>query len=185
MILIAITMLFSCQDNYKQKQQLTIADLGPIAQGEGINLKYTDSGRMVANLITPQLLDFSNYNYAFTEFPKGLTVYFWDENNKKGSVVADYGLHFEQANLIDLRGNVVLITADSLKLQAQQLYWDQNNQWVFTDQPYRILFKDGSQNDGSRFDAREDFSTFISRKNISIQIIDNLETNNNDEQKNL
>ncbi len=169
---IAAITLFSCEGNYREIQQLTIADLGPIAEGNGVDLKYTDSGKLVANLITPTLLDFSNYKYSFSEFPDGLEVQFWNEKGDKSTVTSDYGIHFEEANLVDLRGNVVLITSDSLTLNANQLYWDQNNKWVFTDQPYKIIFKDGSFNDGARFDSSEDFNTFISRKNVGVQFVD-------------
>jgi hypothetical protein len=79
--------------------------------------------------------------------------------------------------MVDLREDVVLLTSDSLVLNAEQLYWDQKNQWVFTDQPYRIKFKDGSYNDGARFDSSEDFTTFLSRKNQGVQIIDKKEIN--------
>ena len=74
--------------------------------------------------------------------------------------------------MIDLRKNVVLITSDSLVLKADQLYWYQAKQWVFTDQPYQIKFKDGSYNDGSRFDSSQDFTAFISRKNTGVQLIE-------------
>jgi LPS export ABC transporter protein LptC len=182
MIVFTILTLFACEGNYREKQQLTIADLGPIAEGVGVNLKYTDSGKLVANLITPKLLDFSNYNFSFAEFPEGLEVQFWNEKGEKGTVTSDYGIQFDEANLVDLRGNVVLITADSLTLNTTQLYWDQNNKWIFTDQPYRITFKDGSFNDGGGFDSSEDFNTFLSRKNIGVQIVDNIEKPKEDEQ---
>ncbi|GGD89909.1 LPS export ABC transporter periplasmic protein LptC [Planktosalinus lacus] len=172
MTVLAVLTLFACEDNYRQIQQLSIADLGPVAEGKGVNLKHTDSGKLVANLITPTLLDFSNYNYSFTEFPDGVEVVFWDEKGDKNTVTSDYGIHFDQSNLVDLRGNVVLVTSDSVTLNANQLYWDQKNKWVFTDQPYRIEFKDGSFNDGSRFDSSEDFSNFISRRNVGVQIVD-------------
>ncbi len=173
MAVITVLTLFACEGNYRQIQQLTIADLGPIAEGRGVDLKYTDSGKLVANLISPTLLDFSNYNFSFTEFPDGLEVQFWNEKGEKNTVTSDYGIHYEAANLIDLRGNVVLITNDSLVLNANQLYWDQKNKWVFTDQPNRITFKDGSFNDGGGFDSSEDFNNFISRKNVGVQYVEN------------
>ena len=86
---------------------------------------------------------------------------------------------YAKTNIVDLRTNVVLVTSDSIVLNAEQLYWDQKNQWVFTDQPYRIKFKDGSYNDGARFDSSEDFTNFISRKNQGVQIIDQKNTDEN------
>jgi len=178
-ISIAIT-LFACEGNYRQIQQLNTADLGPIAEGKGVNLKYTDSGKLVANLITPKLLDFSNYNFSFSEFPDGVEVQFWNDKGEKTTVTSDYGIQYDKNNLIDLRGNVVLITSDSVKLNAQQLYWDQNNKWVFTDQPYTIVFKNGSYNEGAGFDSSEAFDNFISTRNVGVQIVDKTDLDENE-----
>jgi LPS export ABC transporter protein LptC len=170
--LTAVITFFACEGNYRDIQQLSESDLGPIAEGEGVNLKYTDSGKLVANLITPRLLDFSNYKFSFSEFPDGLEVVFWNEEGNKTTVTSDYGIHFEDANMVDLRGNVELITSDSVVLNANQLYWDQNNKWIFTDQPYNITFKDGSYNEAIGFDSNEDFTTFLSRQNTGVQYVD-------------
>lgn len=172
-IFITIT-LFACGDNYKDKQQLSIKDEEPLAIGKDINLKYTDSGKVVTNLISPTLLDYSNYNFPYQEFPDGVKVHFW-ENGKKSTITASYAIRFTNTGMIDMRNKVELITSDSLTLNATQLYWDQNNQWVFTDQPYQIKFKDGSFNDGLGFDSSQDFKTFLSRKNTGVQLIDNNE----------
>jgi LPS export ABC transporter protein LptC len=173
-ILIAIT-LFACEGNYKNVKKLSLKDDLPVNEGININLIYTDSGKVVTNLITPQLLDYSNFEFAYQEFPKGVEVRFF-ENGEKSTVTADYAMRYPETGIVDLRRNVVLVTADGNILHAQQLYWDQNNKWVFTDQPYRITFSDGSYNDGSRFDANEDFTVFLSRENDGIQIIDQNKT---------
>lgn len=173
-ILIAVT-LFACEGNYKNVKKLSLKDDLPVNEGININLIYTDSGKVVTNLITPQLLDYSNFEFAYQEFPKGVEVRFF-ENGEKSTVTADYAMRYPETGIVDLRKNVVLVTSDGNILNAQQLYWDQNNKWVFTDQPYRITFSDGSYNDGSRFDANEDFTVFLSRENDGIQIIDQNKT---------
>jgi LPS export ABC transporter protein LptC len=171
MTLIFVVTLFSCEGNYKKIQKLSQKDGAPFAEGKNINLKYTDSGKVVTNLIASRLWDYSNFQFPYQEFPDGIEVHFWD-NNKENTVTADYAIRYDKTNIIDLRKNVVLITSDSLTLKAEQLYWDQKNKWVFTDKPYRIEFKDGSHNDGGRLDSSEDFKKIISRKNQGVQIID-------------
>jgi len=173
-IVFAIT-LFACEGNKKNIQKLNLKDEAPIAIGKNINLKYTDSGKVVTNLMAPILWNFSNFEFPYQEFPEGVTVYFWNEDQEKTTITSKYAIRYEGTTMVDLREDVVLLTSDSLVLNAEQLYWDQKNQWVFTDQPYRIKFKDGSYNDGARFDSSEDFTTFISRKNQGVQIIDKKE----------
>lgn len=176
-LLMAIT-LFSCESNYQNVKNLTLSDGAPIAVGKEINFKYTDSGKLVTNLLADKLLDFSNLDFPYKEFPEGIEVHFWDEKGKESIVTADYAIQFDKTGLVDLRNNVVVNTADSVELKATQLYWDQKNNWVFTDQPYRINFKDGSYNEGERFDGNQDFTIFMSRKNQGVQVIDKNKTEN-------
>ncbi len=183
-LLIAIT-LFACESNYENVKKLSLSDGEPIAVGKNIDFKYTesnpkyaDSGKLVTNLLAAKLLDFSNLAFPYKEFPEGIEVLFWDEKGEKSTVTADYAIQYDNTELVDLRRNVVIITADSIILNANQLYWDQKNQWVFTDQPYRIKFKDGSYNEGAWFDSNQDFTIFLSRRNQGVQLIDKNKTEN-------
>lgn len=169
-ITLAITF-FACEGNYQNVQRLNLQEGAPVAEGKNVNLFYTDSGKVVTNLMAPELLDYSNFEFSYQEFPKGVEVHFFDESGKS-IIKSDYAIRFDKTGLVDLRKNVELTTADGNVLKAQQLYWDQQHKWVFTDQPYRITFKDGSYNDGARFDANEDFTLFLSRNNDGVQLID-------------
>lgn len=175
-LVLAIT-LFACESNYQNVKKLSLSDGAPIAEGKNINFKYTDSGKLVTNLLASKLLDYSNLEFPYKEFPNGIEVRFWDDDGKKNIVTADYAIQFDETGLVDLRKNVVVITADSVVLKSDQLYWDQKNKWVFTDKPYQIKFKDGSYNEGAvGFDSSEDFTTFLSRKNLGVQLVDKTKT---------
>ncbi len=177
MTLVFVITLFSCEGNYKNVQKLNLKDGAPVAVGKNINLKYTDSGKVTVNLLAPVLKDYSNYQFPYQEFPEGIILYFW-ENDKKSTITADYAIKYEATNLVDLRSNVEIITNDSIVLKAKQLYWDQKNEWLFTDQAYSIQFADGSYNEGAQFDSSQDFTIFLSRKNEGVQFIDKNETTN-------
>ncbi|MGB0949772.1 MAG: LPS export ABC transporter periplasmic protein LptC, partial [Marinirhabdus sp.] len=144
---LAGTALFSCSGNYSNIQKLNIKDNAPIGIGKNVNLKYTDSGAVAVNLITARYLNFGNMAFPYTEFPEGVEVHFWDDG-KESVITSDYAIQYDGTALVDLRKNVHLITHDSTELRAEQLYWDQKNKWVFTDEPYQIKFDDGSYNDG-------------------------------------
>lgn len=172
MILVSSITLFACEGNYNKVQQMSISDNEPTAVGVDINMKYTDSGKVVSNLLSPRLLDYSIVDFPYVEFPEGIELTQWEDNGDKVIVVADYAIQYEKSNLIDLRDNVVITRSDGKKLYAEQLYWDRLKKWVFTDRPYKIQFEDGSFNDGSGFDGSEDFKNFMSWKNQGVQLID-------------
>ena len=179
-IFIAITF-FACEGNYKNVQNLNRKDGAPIAEGFNVNTKYTDSGKVIFNLITPRFLGYSNLEFPYSEFPDGIEVHSWDENGKESTVTADYAIQYDDTDLIDLRNNVVLKTQDVV-VTAEQIYWDQKNNWVFTDRPYKMQLKDGSFNEGQGFDSSEDFKTFLSLRNQGVQVIDPKEEKPKDEQ---
>ncbi|MGB3343404.1 MAG: LPS export ABC transporter periplasmic protein LptC [Aequorivita sp.] len=175
-LVFAITLL-ACDNNYQIKKKMGLSDNVPMAEGRNINFKYTDSGKLVTNLLAEKLLDYSNLKFPYKEFPKGVEVHFWDEKGEENTVTANYAIQYEKTGLIDLRENVVVVTSDSVILKSDQLYWDQKNAWVFTDRPYEIRFKDGSYNRGAvGFDSNQDFTIFLSRKNLGVQLVDKTKT---------
>jgi len=169
------TMLFSCQNGLDEARKFDGNRVEPLTIGEGVNLFYTDSGKVKANLRSPKMLDFTNQQFAYREFPDGVEVDFFNEKQEKTTIVADYGIVYNQTDLIDLRGNVKVVTSDTTILNAQQLYWDQARSWVFTDKKYNIQMNNGALNDGEGFDANENFDKFISRSNIGVQYLDESE----------
>jgi len=169
---IAVTMLFSCQGNLKEVRALDQQADSPQTIGEEMFLKYTDSGRVVATLKSPKMLDFTNLEFPYREFPEGVKVEFFDEDNNKNTVTANYAIIYDGPGLIDLQGDVVLVTSDSTKLEADQLFWDQSLAWVFTDKANTIRFANGARNDGQGFDSDLNFSNFRSRTNVGIQVIE-------------
>ncbi|MCY2688644.1 LPS export ABC transporter periplasmic protein LptC [Salinimicrobium sp. TH3] len=169
---LVVTMLFSCEGNLKGVQQMEIPEDAPQSIGTGINLKYIDSGRVVATLKSETMRDYSNKLFPYREFPDGLVVEFFDENQKKNTVTANYGIVYNETGLIDLQGDVVVVTSDSTELMADQLYWDQARNWVFTDHPNTIRFKNGALNEGQGFDSNQEFSNFRSRSNVGVQILE-------------
>lgn len=152
-----VTMFFSCKDNFKEVQNIGIVDSGPLTVAENINTKYTDSGRLKMNLQSAKMLDFSNRAFAFFEFPIGVNLDIFDADNNKSNVIADYALVYTKTDLIDLRGNVVLTTHNKDTLFAEQLYYDQKTQWLFTNRPVRFVRQNEIIN-GNGFDSNRNFS---------------------------
>lgn len=165
-------MFFSCNERLSTVRKWEVQEIKPQTSGQGIKLVYTDSGKIKAFLRTPLMQDFTQLDFGYRAFPEGLELDFYDEKNQKNTIKADYGILYEQTNLVDLQNNVVITTSDSVVLKANQLYWDQSKQWVFSDVPYQVQFKNGAVNNGESFDANEKFNKFISRSNKGMQVID-------------
>ncbi len=153
-----VTMFFSCTNNFKDVQKVGVSENEPIGIAENINLKYTDSGKVKAILLSPKMLDYRNRDFAFNEFPEGIALDIFDEQNNKSVVVADYAIIYVNTGLIDLQGNVVITTHDGNVLKTEQLYYDQKDEWLFSNHFVEVSGNDNSLMKGNVFDANSDFS---------------------------
>ena len=86
------------------------------------------------------MLDYSNRDFPFSEFPEGIHLNLFDEEKHKSIVLADYAITYNETDLIDLRGNVVLMTYTKDTLFAEQMYYDQRRQQLFTNSPQTCCF---------------------------------------------
>jgi len=152
-----VTMFFSCKDNFKEVQNIGVLSDQPATVAEHINTKYTDSGRLKSHLVSSKMLDFSNREFTFFEFPEGIDFTLYDERGNKNNVIADYAIIYNETDLIDLKGNVVLTTHSKDTLFAEQLFYDQNREWMFTNQPVKFRRQDQVIN-GIGFDSDRSFA---------------------------
>lgn len=152
-----VTLFFSCKNNFKEVQNIGILSSEPLTIAENIVTKYTDSAKLKSVLVSSKMLDFSNREFAFYEFPEGVDLTLYDKDNNKSNVIADYAIVYDETDLIDLRGNVVLHTHQKDTLFAEQLFYDQKRQWLFTNKP--VKFRTNNEIiDGNGFDSNMNFS---------------------------
>ncbi|MDT0558493.1 LPS export ABC transporter periplasmic protein LptC [Ichthyenterobacterium sp. W332] len=137
-MVITMAMFFQCKNNFKEVQQIGMLQNAPIGVAEDINLKYTDSGAITANLISPKMLDYSNRDFGYSEFPEGINLILFDKDARKTIITSDYAVQFNESGLIDLRGNVVVASHTKDSLFTEQLYYNQEIEWLFTDKPFEI-----------------------------------------------
>ncbi len=168
---VAVTLLLGCDGKADEIRAMSMKSDAPATEGRGINMKYVDSGKVTAHLKTPYVKDYANALNPYQEFPDGVEVIFIDNEGKESVITSEYAIRYLTTNLIDLRTNVKVFTSDSAILRAEQMYWDQANSWIFTDQPYTILLKDGSTNRGDLFDSNEKLTNFVSLNNVSKQYV--------------
>ncbi len=154
---ITVTMFFSCRSNFKEVQKIGAQGAGPLTVAENINTKYTDSGRLKSHLISTKMNDYSNREFAYFEFPDDINFTVYDNDGNASNVKADYAIIYSETDLIDLQGNVVLTTHKRDTLFADQLFYDQMKEWMFTNQAVKFRTKD-QLIEGIGFDSDKTFT---------------------------
>lgn len=180
----AVAMFFlSCKDTYERVGEEVPPLIFPQGVAQNFILTYTETKDKIGNedvensriltiLKSPVSEDFENLRFPYRTFPNGLQVDFFDEDNNKSVITADYGIIYSATNVVDLQGNVVIESQDGKKLEAPQLYWDRVNQWVFTQEKFKYTNpEDGSIMDGEGIDFNMDRSFFSAHKTYGLMMI--------------
>jgi len=162
---VLVVALASCESNFHDVQRINSVAFSPVGRSENINLKYTDSGRVKAVLVSPLMLDYSNLEYGFNEFPKGVHVTLIDQNKKNSYVESDYAIRYEGSDIIDLQGHVKITSSEGGVLKTEQLYYDQKNEWFYTEK--RFTFTDAAKGnfEGPGIDFSKDFKVMNTQRN--------------------
>jgi LPS export ABC transporter protein LptC len=158
----------SCESNIKEVQKATFAEFTPSGEADSINIKYTDSGRIKSILISDKMLDYANVEFPFTEFPKGIKVTLYDEKGKQTFVTAKYAVTFKTTDLIDLQGSVKISNETGQLFETEQLYFDQKNEWFYTEKRYKFTDLKGVSF-GEGVDFSKDFK-IINSQDISGEV---------------
>lgn len=179
----------SCKDDYQRVGEEAVKPVFPQGIAQNFTLTYTETqeemgtedeadSKVIAILTSPITEDYDNQSFKFRTFPKGLKVDVYDDQDQKSVITADYGIVYSQTNLIDLQGNVVILTHDGKKLETPQLFFDRKNNWIFTEQAFTYTNpEDGSVMDGEGMDFNKDFSYLKAHKTFGLMTIKEKELN--------
>ena len=159
-------MLFSCSNSTVEVRDFLASKNLPIGVAKDAFHVYKDSGRITSKLITPLLRDFSNRKqHPYNEFPEGVKIINFNGKDSV-TVTGDYALSYSQTQISELIGNVVVINhAENSKLETEQLFWDQNTQYFFSEKAFTLsTLKDTIY--GIGFESKEDLSQHLAKKTI-------------------
>jgi LPS export ABC transporter protein LptC len=158
-----VVLFMSCESNFKEVQKINFSEFSPSGESDTINTKYTDSGRITGILESRKMLDYSNVAFPFTEFTKGIRVTLYDSKAKKTFITANYAISYSKTSIIDLQGKVKIETQDGQLLETEQLYFDQKNEWFYTEKKFKFTSPKGVSN-GQGIDFSKDFKIINSQK---------------------
>jgi LPS export ABC transporter protein LptC len=76
-----------------------------------------------------------------------------DQASRSWTVTGDEGDLNQETKNVELRGNVVLISSDGLRLETDRLRWDAEAQRAWTDDPV-VIYRAGAVVRGTGFESR-------------------------------
>jgi len=153
-VLLLAIMLFSCENDMMSVIKLSSKDSIPDVTINNVNVKQSEMGKPTLELTALKMISYQTHD-AFTEFPKGLKIVFYDSiMQPKTELTANYGISWDGRRTMQARGNVVIRNFQKHEqLNTESLLYDRNTRKVSTDEfvkittPDRIILGKGMESD--------------------------------------
>lgn len=161
-LLIICLISISCNNSKEEIDKLFVEPKEASEFAYDGYLLYSDSAKIKVKLDYEVLRKFEKEGQPMSEFPKGIYVEFYDENQRPTSwLVSNYAIRNEREGSMIARDSVVLYNAEEDKLETSELIWDEDESIIRTDKFVRITQPmKGDTSYGYGFKAKQDFSEF-------------------------
>jgi LPS export ABC transporter protein LptC len=140
-ILLAVVLSFSaCQPNKPEEiNALTNREELPSLSVRDLTSTITDSGRVKYRFITPEMLQFDQRKEPAYEFPSGLHLFVYDQEEEiEAQIKCKWATHYQNENLWELRKDVEAVNAKGEVINTELLFWDVNKKTIYSDQFIKI-----------------------------------------------
>jgi LPS export ABC transporter protein LptC len=135
-------LFFSCRDNIDIINR-SIDENTPTQTAEDFTTNYTDSALTKLRMEAPLMEYYGKMEEPYSDFPQGIIVYFYDGNDEpSGHISAKFGRYFEAKHLWEVRDSVVALNEKNELLETELLFWDEENDLIYTDKFVKITQKD-------------------------------------------
>ena len=133
-------LLSGCSSSKKNLTDAILErDSLPTMQSLGVTTLISDSGITRYKIITEEWNIFDKKNPPHWAFEKGIYLEKFDTLLRiDANILADTAYYYEKKKLWELRGNVKILSQQGDKFETQQLFWDERNKKIYSDQYIRI-----------------------------------------------
>jgi LPS export ABC transporter protein LptC len=139
----AAFILPGCENNLEQIKAFAAPEELPVVEAYNFETMYTDSGEVRFFIKAPKLLQFETDGKPYVEFPEGIELIKYDENqNVISSITADYAKNFEKEEKWEAKNNVIATNAQGDTLKTEHLIWEEKAEIIYTEEFVRIIRSD-------------------------------------------
>lgn len=168
--LLAIVFLGACENDFNLLQEVH-QKKGNEEIVRDVTLHYTDSGRLEVLLKAPVIKRTLQKNIPLQEFTEGIYCEFYDDSLRlKARLTARYAIRDENKRIMTARDQVVLVSADSTRLESEELIWDEGRAIVYSNK--FVKWSRGKEvGTGFFFQADQTFTKIQMRKTEADNIV--------------
>ena len=140
-------IVYSCKGKLAEAESLNI-DETPVQTVDNMFIVQTKNSEILMRAEAPRMEKYENDSLSYELFPKGFFVYGYDETGKlETEIVADNARHLKYDDgreKWEAFGNVVVKNLINQEvMETDTLYWDQENERMYTHCYVRLYSPDG------------------------------------------
>lgn len=159
-VIIIITMipfLFGCKNNIEMSSIPDIMD-NPSMSATDLDLYQSQYGKQTLRIIAKTVNIYSFQEEPTTEFPDGIVVEFFDENNNISSYLsANSAVYYETKDRWEAFGDIEAKNVEGTIFNTEYIEWSQETGEIRSDKFIKITDKDGVVY-GRGFRSKQDFT---------------------------
>jgi LPS export ABC transporter protein LptC len=130
-----------------------------------VTITYTDSAILRAKISAPMMKRFPDKDNPRLEMPEGVHADFYDgEVEVQSSLTANYAMHFEKEDRIEIRDSVRVINKNDEEIKTDELIWDKKKRRVTSDKPVRVRIRNEKIIKAQGFESDESFMNYTFKK---------------------
>ena len=142
----------SPQLNYSEKKI-------PVSIAKNFTMTYTDS-MLTKSFVSGKIhYDFTNDTLNYSEFFEDVELIIYDED-KTSTITSEYAIVYNSYRFMEFKNNVKITTSDGEVLVTDKLYYDTENEWLFTENNFEYIDKT-NKIIANRLDSNRDFTDLI------------------------
>ena len=142
----------SPQLNYSEKKI-------PVSIAKNFTMTYTDS-MLTKSFVSGKIhYDFTNDILNYSEFFEDVELVIYDEN-KTSTISSQYAIVYNSYRFMEFNDNVKITTSNGEVLITDKLYYDTENEWLFTENNFEYIDKT-NKIIANRLDSNRDFTDLI------------------------
>jgi LPS export ABC transporter protein LptC len=140
LLLAVIVLTWSCQSNTPDEIKAAVDEENfPSLSVHDLETAITDSGQVAYRFITPEMNKYDNREEPYTEFPQGLHLIIYnDQQEIDAQIKSQYGIYHQSEKLWELQDNVEAVNFKNEVINTEQLFWDSNKHTIYSDEFIKI-----------------------------------------------
>ena len=163
MIVLITVMLFSCTATDHKPEDFEIDRSYATEEAFDIEVNFSDSAQQKIRMTALLVERYANAEKPYTEYPKGINVWFFNENGEVSSTItSNFAIQYDETKITEARNDVIVINEKGETLNTEHLIWDEKKAIIYTEEFVRITTENESIT-GYGFEADQEFNSYSIR----------------------